>query len=39
MTVLVPWEHNYFMENFIEAVCHLNVGGSLMRDWMEESEN
>jgi aminoglycoside/choline kinase family phosphotransferase len=34
---LYQWEHNYFMENFIEAVCHLNVDGSLMRDWMEES--
>ncbi|MHB8138615.1 MAG: aminoglycoside phosphotransferase family protein [Smithellaceae bacterium] len=35
---LYRWEHNYFMENFVEAVCHLNVDGSLMRDWMEESD-
>ncbi|MDD4355721.1 MAG: hypothetical protein PHN98_00605, partial [Smithellaceae bacterium] len=28
---LYQWEHNYFMENFIEAVCHLNIDGSLMR--------
>ncbi len=35
---LYRWEHNYFMENFVEAVCRLNVDGSLMRDWIEESE-
>lgn len=35
---LYLWEHNYFRENFVEAVCGLPLSDSLMRDWMEESD-
>lgn len=33
---LYAWEHNYFKENFVEAVCGLSFPGSWMRDWTEE---
>lgn len=35
---LYVWEHNYFKENFMEAVCTLDLSDSLMRDWTEESD-
>jgi N-acetylmuramate 1-kinase len=35
---LYLWEHNYFRENFVEAVCKLDLSDSLMRDWAEESD-
>ncbi len=34
---LYVWEHNYFKENFVEAVCGLSFSDSLMHDWTEES--
>jgi N-acetylmuramate 1-kinase len=34
---LYVWEHNYFKENFVEAVCGLSFSDALMRDWAEES--
>jgi N-acetylmuramate 1-kinase len=35
---LYSWEHHYFKENFVEAVCGISFSDSLMRDWMEESD-
>ncbi|MBP1761793.1 MAG: putative phosphotransferase related to Ser/Thr protein kinase, partial [Firmicutes bacterium] len=35
---LYLWEHNYFRENFVEAVCQLTLSESLMNDWAEESD-
>jgi len=35
---LYLWEHNYFRENFIEAVCGLSLSESWMRDWTKESD-
>ncbi|HBL53925.1 MAG TPA: hypothetical protein DDZ34_07895 [Syntrophaceae bacterium] len=33
---LYAWEHNYFKENFVEAVCGLSFSGSWMRGWTAE---
>jgi aminoglycoside/choline kinase family phosphotransferase len=35
---LYLWEHNYFKENFVEAVCRLDLSDAWMNDWVEESE-
>jgi len=35
---LYAWEHDYFRENFVEAVCGLNVSDAQLRDWKGESE-
>ena len=35
---LYQWEQNYFQENFVEAVCRLDLSAALLRDWTEESE-
>jgi len=35
---LYLWEQRYFRENFVEAVCKLDMSGSLMSAWKEESE-
>jgi len=35
---LYLWEQNYFKENFVEAVCRLDMSEDLVRDWKEESE-
>ncbi|MEE9912906.1 MAG: phosphotransferase [Deltaproteobacteria bacterium] len=34
---LYQWEHDYFRENFVEAVCKIDLSGALIRDWAEES--
>lgn len=35
---LYRWEHRYFLEHFVEAVCKLDVSGSWMQQWTEESQ-
>lgn len=35
---LYQWEHHYFRDNFIEALCKLDVSDALMRQWAKESE-
>jgi len=35
---LYAWEHAYFRENFVEAVCGLSLSGPQERDWAEEME-
>jgi N-acetylmuramate 1-kinase len=35
---LYLWEHNYFRENFIEAVCKLNLSDTLTHAWLDESD-
>lgn len=35
---LYAWEHAYFKENFVEAVCGLSLSGPQERDWAEEME-
>lgn len=35
---LYLWEHNYFKENFVQAVCHLELSESFLHDWSKESE-
>lgn len=34
---LYLWEHNYFRENFVEAVCKLHLPDTLSRDWATEA--
>ena len=34
---LYLWEHNYFRENFVEAVCQLQLPDTLSREWAAES--
>ena len=35
---LYLWEQNYFLENFVEAVCKLDMSDALAHDWKEESD-
>ena len=35
---LYLWEHHYFRENFVEAVCNLELTESLTREWTEEAD-
>ena len=35
---LYAWEHDYFRENFVEALCKQSLSDSQLRDWKEESE-
>ena len=35
---LYAWEHDYFRENFVKAVCGLNLSDAQFRDWKGESE-
>jgi N-acetylmuramate 1-kinase len=35
---LYLWEHSYFRENFVEAVCQFTLSDSLINDWSRESE-
>lgn len=35
---LYLWEHNYFRENFVEAVCKLDLSDTLISDWSGESD-
>lgn len=35
---LYLWEHNYFRENFVEAVCKLDLSDTLTSDWSRESD-
>jgi hypothetical protein len=34
---LYLWEQNYFQENFVQAVCKLELPETLVRDWIAES--
>lgn len=34
---LYVWEQNYFRENFVDAVCKLQLSDALVRDWAAES--
>lgn len=33
---LYEWEHHYFRENFVEALCHLTLSDGQIRDWSAE---
>jgi N-acetylmuramate 1-kinase len=33
---LYRWEHNYFQENFVGAVCRLELSPSYIKDWEKE---
>ncbi len=35
---LYAWEHNYFRENFVAAVCGLDLSKAFLRDWQEECD-
>ncbi len=34
---LYRWEHQYFLDNFVDALCGYDVPESLMRQWGEEA--
>lgn len=34
---LYRWEHQYFLDNFVDALCGYDVPESLMRQWEEEA--
>ena len=36
---LYAWEHRYFLENFVEAVCGISLSHDKMRAWEEEMES
>lgn len=33
---LYAWEHDYFLENFVEALCGVSLTDAQARDWREE---
>ncbi len=35
---LYSWEHNYFLEHFVKAVCGMELSDALIRNWQDECE-